>query len=72
MANVPSPILKFDTDFDFDLSNAQFIKEELEREVNERMNIKGALSAKVTLATCSRFRICNLNSISMVAFMFQI
>uniref|UniRef100_A0A3B5AU53 LSM family member 14B n=1 Tax=Stegastes partitus TaxID=144197 RepID=A0A3B5AU53_9TELE len=31
--NGPSPILKFDTDFDFDSSNAQFNKEELEREV---------------------------------------
>ncbi|MED6283441.1 hypothetical protein CHARACLAT_008776 [Characodon lateralis] len=40
VANVPSPILKFDTDFDFDSSNAQFIKEELEREVQERRNIK--------------------------------
>ncbi|XP_014910253.1 protein LSM14 homolog B isoform X1 [Poecilia latipinna] len=40
MANVPSPILKFDTDFDFASSNAQFIKEELEREVQERRNLK--------------------------------
>uniref|UniRef100_A0A8C6M780 LSM family member 14B n=1 Tax=Nothobranchius furzeri TaxID=105023 RepID=A0A8C6M780_NOTFU len=40
VANVPSPLLKFDSDFDFDLSNAQFIKEELEREVQEKMNIK--------------------------------
>ncbi|KAK5604397.1 hypothetical protein CRENBAI_018157 [Crenichthys baileyi] len=40
VANVPSPILKFDTDFDFDSSNAQFIKEELEREVQERRNTK--------------------------------
>ncbi|XP_035863836.1 protein LSM14 homolog B isoform X1 [Sander lucioperca] len=37
VANVPSAILKFDTDFDFDSSNAQFIKEELEREVQNRM-----------------------------------
>ncbi|XP_074499911.1 protein LSM14 homolog B isoform X2 [Sebastes fasciatus] len=36
VANVPSAILKFDTDFDFDSSNAQFIKEELEREVQDR------------------------------------
>ncbi|XP_040048462.2 protein LSM14 homolog B-B isoform X1 [Gasterosteus aculeatus] len=34
---VPSAILKFDTDFDFDSSNAQFIKEELEREVQDRI-----------------------------------
>ncbi|XP_054465682.1 protein LSM14 homolog B isoform X1 [Anoplopoma fimbria] len=34
-AHVPSAILKFDTDFDFDSSNAQFIKEELEREVRD-------------------------------------
>ncbi|XP_038578094.1 protein LSM14 homolog B isoform X2 [Micropterus salmoides] len=40
VANVPSAILKFDTDFDFDSSNAQFIKEELEREVQDRMNVK--------------------------------
>ncbi|XP_037627459.1 protein LSM14 homolog B isoform X1 [Sebastes umbrosus] len=36
VANVPSAILKFDTDFDFDSSNAKFIKEELEREVQDR------------------------------------
>lgn len=41
VANVPSATLKFDTDFDFDLSNAQFIKEELEREVQDRVNMKG-------------------------------
>ncbi|XP_035512655.1 protein LSM14 homolog B [Morone saxatilis] len=40
VANVPSATLKFDTDFDFDSSNAQFIKEELEREVKDRMNMK--------------------------------
>ncbi|XP_042347615.1 protein LSM14 homolog B-like [Plectropomus leopardus] len=40
VANVPSAILKFDTDFDFDSSNAQFNKEELEKEVQDRMNIK--------------------------------
>lgn len=28
VADVPSATLKFDTDFDFDLSNAQFKKEE--------------------------------------------
>uniref|UniRef100_A0A3Q2CWS7 Uncharacterized protein n=1 Tax=Cyprinodon variegatus TaxID=28743 RepID=A0A3Q2CWS7_CYPVA len=39
VANVPSPILKFDTDFDFDSANAQFIKE-VEREVQERRNLK--------------------------------
>lgn len=43
MANVPSATLKFDTDFDFDSSNAQFIKEELERAVQDRMNMKGWL-----------------------------
>ncbi|RVE70771.1 hypothetical protein OJAV_G00067750 [Oryzias javanicus] len=32
MNSVPSPVLQFDTDFDFDSSNAQFIKEVLERE----------------------------------------
>ncbi|KAM6925382.1 protein LSM14 homolog B isoform 2-T2 [Xenentodon cancila] len=40
VTNVPGPILKFDTDFDFDSANAQFIKEELEREAHKRINIK--------------------------------
>ncbi|XP_043963357.1 protein LSM14 homolog B-like isoform X2 [Gambusia affinis] len=40
VANIPSPILKFDTDFDFASSNAQFIKEELERELQEKRNLK--------------------------------
>ncbi|XP_073326494.1 protein LSM14 homolog B [Pagrus major] len=39
VTNVPSATLKFDTDFDFDSSNAQFIKEELEQAVQD-MNIK--------------------------------
>ncbi|XP_054639704.1 protein LSM14 homolog B [Dunckerocampus dactyliophorus] len=42
VAKVPSATLKFDTDFDFDSSNAQFNKEELEREVQDRMNMKDA------------------------------
>ncbi|KAL7398752.1 hypothetical protein ABVT39_014606 [Epinephelus coioides] len=37
VANVPSAVLKFDTDFDFDSSNAQFNKEELEKEVQDKM-----------------------------------
>ncbi|XP_015235615.1 PREDICTED: protein LSM14 homolog B [Cyprinodon variegatus] len=45
VANVPSPILKFDTDFDFDSANAQFIKE-VEREVQERRNLKDIENAK--------------------------
>ncbi|XP_058499863.1 protein LSM14 homolog B [Solea solea] len=40
VANTPSATLKFDTDFDFDSSNAQFIKEELEREGQNK--VKGA------------------------------
>ncbi|GAA6216447.1 protein LSM14 homolog B [Lates japonicus] len=40
VAHAPSATLKFDTDFDFDSSNAQFIKEELEREGQDRMNVK--------------------------------
>ncbi|XP_029362415.1 protein LSM14 homolog B isoform X2 [Echeneis naucrates] len=40
VTNAPSATLKFDTDFDFDSSNAQFIKEELEREGQVRMNMK--------------------------------
>lgn len=38
MNSIPSPVLKFDTDFDFESSNAQFIKEEMER---KNMIIKG-------------------------------
>lgn len=41
VANTPSATLKFETDFDFDLSNAQFIKEELEREVLNRVHVRG-------------------------------
>ncbi|XP_041802517.1 protein LSM14 homolog B-like [Chelmon rostratus] len=40
VASAPSATLKFDTDFDFDSSNAQFIKEELELEVQDRTNVK--------------------------------
>ncbi|XP_065325734.1 protein LSM14 homolog B [Pelmatolapia mariae] len=40
VANAPSPTLKFDTDFDFDSSNAQFIKEALEEKVQERLTLK--------------------------------
>ncbi|XP_023192617.1 protein LSM14 homolog B isoform X1 [Xiphophorus maculatus] len=40
VANIPLPILKFDTDFDFASSNAQFIKEELERELQEKRKLK--------------------------------
>lgn len=47
VANVPSPTLKFDTDFDFDSSNAQFIKEELERKLQHKTNVKGELSLTV-------------------------
>ncbi|XP_034027402.1 protein LSM14 homolog B [Thalassophryne amazonica] len=37
---VPFATLKFDTDFDFDLSNAQFNKEELQREIQDRLKIR--------------------------------
>ncbi|XP_068996731.1 protein LSM14 homolog B [Embiotoca jacksoni] len=39
VTNVPSPTLKFETDFDFDFSNAQFIKEQVKRELQDRMNM---------------------------------
>ncbi|XP_077452983.1 protein LSM14 homolog B [Stigmatopora argus] len=39
VAKGPLPTLKFDTDFDFDYSNAQFNKE-LEQEVQDRLNMK--------------------------------
>lgn len=48
VANIPSPILKFDTDFDFASSNAQFIKEELERELQEKRKLKGLFSSEIT------------------------
>lgn len=41
VANVPTATLKFDTDFDFDLSNAQFKKEELETEMHHMVGGKG-------------------------------
>lgn len=41
VASVPSATLKFDTDFDFDLSNAQFKKEELETQVHHGVGLKG-------------------------------
>ncbi|XP_014190301.1 protein LSM14 homolog B [Haplochromis burtoni] len=40
VANALSPTLKFDTDFDFDSSNAQFIKEALEEKFQERLTLK--------------------------------
>lgn len=41
VANAPSATLKFETDFDFDLSNAQFIKEELETELRNKVHMRG-------------------------------
>lgn len=41
VASVPSATLKFDTDFDFDLSNAQFKKEELETAAHQGVGPKG-------------------------------
>jgi hypothetical protein len=38
---VASSTLKFDTDFDFDSANAQFIKMMLEREMQDWLNRKG-------------------------------
>ncbi|CAJ1084852.1 LOW QUALITY PROTEIN: protein LSM14 homolog B [Xyrichtys novacula] len=40
VASGPSATLKFDTDFDFDSSNAQFMKEQLQKEAEDRMNSK--------------------------------
>lgn len=51
MPKVPSPILKFDSDFDFVSSNAQFMKEELEREVQEKINLTGRFCTEVTAKT---------------------
>lgn len=41
VASVPAATLKFDTDFDFDLSNAQFKKDELETEIRRGAGAKG-------------------------------
>lgn len=41
VASGPSATLKFDTDFDFDLSNAQFKKEELATELHHGVGVKG-------------------------------
>lgn len=41
VASAPSATLKFDTDFDFDLSNAQFKKEELDTEAHHGAGMKG-------------------------------
>lgn len=41
VTSVPTATLKFDTDFDFDFSNAQFMKEEKEMEGQDRMTVKG-------------------------------
>ncbi|XP_059189897.1 protein LSM14 homolog B [Centropristis striata] len=40
VANVPSAILKFDTDFDFDTSNAQFIKEVQDRIKDRNLEVE--------------------------------
>lgn len=40
VADVPSATLKFDTDFDFDSSNAQFMMEQLKKDSEGRMNLK--------------------------------
>ncbi|XP_029012636.1 protein LSM14 homolog B-like [Betta splendens] len=40
VANVPAATLKFDTDFDFDSSNAQFIKEGKELEKQDKIAVK--------------------------------
>lgn len=55
VASVPSATLKFDTDFDFDLSNAQFKKEELETQVRHRVGLKGGQKAfSTTPSDCWR------------------
>lgn len=45
----PPVTLKFDTDFDFDSSNAQFIKDELEQDVQDRTAVKGWFKAAVAI-----------------------
>lgn len=45
VTSVPSATLKFDTDFDFDLSNAQFKKEELATELHHGVGVKGRWDA---------------------------
>lgn len=45
VASVPTATLKFDTDFDFDSSNAQFMKEEKEMKGQDRTTVKGRFSS---------------------------
>lgn len=52
VADVPSATLKFDTDFDFDSSNAQFMMEQLKRDTEGRMNSKGKLMSHVETHHC--------------------
>ncbi|XP_074537465.1 protein LSM14 homolog B-like [Halichoeres trimaculatus] len=40
VADVPSATLKFDTDFDFDSSNAQFMMEQMKKDTEGKMNLK--------------------------------
>jgi hypothetical protein len=47
--------LKFESDFDFDASNAQFDKEEIEKELKQKLTIGGSEYFVVFSVTCSIF-----------------
>lgn len=64
--NAPAATLKFETDFDFDLSNAQFIKEELEREVRNGVHVRGSLFG--LFLNKQRFSYVYLFSLSLIMY----
>lgn len=45
--------MKFEKDFDFESANAQFNKEEIDREFQSKLKIKGALQCPRASSACS-------------------
>lgn len=58
--------MKFEKDFDFESANAQFNKEEIDREFQSKLKLKGNFYYKVILFFCfvlfSRFFVCGLSA----------
>lgn len=48
-ANVKENTIKFEGDFDFESANAQFNREELDKEFKKKLNFKGLICMKVTI-----------------------
>lgn len=46
--NVKENTIKFEGDFDFESANAQFNREELDKEFKKKLNFKGLTCLKVT------------------------